>query len=98
MWALSRKPPTVNPSSKAAQGNVKNIAVDFIESTPEQIAETFQKAGLKQVDYVFFASYIQPAPKQGEAIWSNEEEMAEQNGEFGFFLYHIDTIIHAYSK
>jgi hypothetical protein len=31
-------------------------------------------------DYVFFASYVQPAPAEGEAIWSNTDEMGKMNG------------------
>jgi len=31
-------------------------------------------------DYVFFASYVQPAPAKGEAIWSNTDVMEKMNG------------------
>lgn len=31
-------------------------------------------------DYVFFTSYIQPPPKEGEGLWSDKEEMEKQNG------------------
>lgn len=31
-------------------------------------------------DYIFFSSYVQPPPKQGERVWSNAEELEEQNG------------------
>jgi hypothetical protein len=31
-------------------------------------------------DYIFFASYVQPAPPKGEAIWSNTDEMGKLNG------------------
>ncbi|KAI9818197.1 MAG: hypothetical protein M1827_000822 [Pycnora praestabilis] len=31
-------------------------------------------------DYVFFFSYVQPAPKAGQALWTNAEEMCEING------------------
>lgn len=33
-------------------------------------------------DYIFFASYVQPAPEKGEAIWSNTDAMEEMNGTF----------------
>jgi hypothetical protein len=32
-------------------------------------------------DYVFFFSYIQVNPKEGEALWSNAEEMCRVNSE-----------------
>lgn len=31
-------------------------------------------------DYVFFFTYMQVEPKDGKAMWSNAEEMAELNG------------------
>lgn len=31
-------------------------------------------------DYVFFFSYIQVAPKDGAALWSNAQEMCRVNG------------------
>jgi len=31
-------------------------------------------------DYIFFASYVQPAPAKGEAIWSNTDVMEKMNG------------------
>jgi hypothetical protein len=33
-------------------------------------------------DYVFFFSYIQVEPKEGGALWSNAQQMADINGQY----------------
>lgn len=42
IYALSRRPP-----SGKLRANVEHIAVDFLESTPEQIAKTLQAKGVE---------------------------------------------------
>jgi hypothetical protein len=73
IYAMSRKAPT------SSNPHVKNIAADFLNQTPEELAALFKKEGVK-ADYIFFTSYIQPAPKPGEGLWSNDEELTELNG------------------
>ncbi|KIY02028.1 uncharacterized protein Z520_02166 [Fonsecaea multimorphosa CBS 102226] len=73
IYALSRRP----PSGKTAPG-VEHIAVDFLGSTPEQIAQTLKDKHV-EADYVYFASYIQPPPLQGKSLWSDVEETTRQN-------------------
>jgi hypothetical protein len=41
IYALSRRPPT------SSRPNVKNIAADFLSSTPEELAGLFKKEGVK---------------------------------------------------
>lgn len=57
--------------------NVEHIPLDFLKS-PEEIAQVLKGKGVK-ADYVFFFSYIQVEPKEGEALWSNAEEMCKVN-------------------
>ncbi|KAL5085829.1 hypothetical protein Trisim1_009899 [Trichoderma cf. simile WF8] len=72
IYALSRKPPSVR-----IPGNVKYLAIDFLAS-PEEIAQQL-KEQVPKVDYVFFASYIQAPPKEGEGVWSDDAEMERLN-------------------
>lgn len=75
IYALSRKIP-----SKAVQvDHVTYIAVDFLEE-PEKIAEVLKEEGVT-ADYAFFASYLQPPPKEGEGLWSDTAETERINGE-----------------
>lgn len=73
IYAMSRRPPTPTNS------RVKAIAADFLDSTPAELAETFQKEGVK-ADYVFFTSYMQPAPQEGKGIWENTDDLESVNG------------------
>jgi hypothetical protein len=41
IYAMSRRPPVNNSP------HVKTIAADFLSSTPEELAEQFEKAGIK---------------------------------------------------
>lgn len=41
IYAMSRRPPA------SEHANVKNIAADFLDSTPEELAEIFKKEGIK---------------------------------------------------
>ncbi|KAI5210647.1 hypothetical protein E4T39_00223 [Aureobasidium subglaciale] len=72
IYALSRRP----PSGKLPE-NVEHIPCDFL-SSPEEIASILQQNGVKG-DYAFFFAYIQPAPKEGQGIWGNVEELVSIN-------------------
>jgi nucleoside-diphosphate-sugar epimerase len=71
--AMSRRPP---PDPNAPK-TVHPIAVDFLKS-PQEIAAIFKKENV-QADYVFFASYVQPPPKEGGGIWSDTDELDRIN-------------------
>lgn len=73
IFALSRKPPTSDSP------NVRPIAVDFLHTDPKEIASLLKNKNVK-ADYIFFTSYIQPPPKEGQGLWSDEKQMEEQNG------------------
>ncbi|EXJ68547.1 uncharacterized protein A1O5_08340 [Cladophialophora psammophila CBS 110553] len=73
IYALSRRP----PSGQTAP-NVEHIAVDFLQSTPEQIGQTLRDNGV-EAEYVYFASYVQPPPLEGQSLWSDVEETTKQN-------------------
>lgn len=51
--------------------------MDFLQP-PEAMAAQMAERGVK-ADYVFFYSYIQPAPKDGGSIWSAAEELVKVN-------------------
>jgi hypothetical protein len=90
VYALSRK-----LSHYDQLENVTSIAADFLKS-PEEIARILGKESVKAYvasnhqsseyylspcrDYIFFASYIQPPPKEGEGLWSDSNEMERLNG------------------
>lgn len=40
IYAMSRRPPT------STRSNVKNIAADFLDGTPEELAKSFEKQGV----------------------------------------------------
>lgn len=74
IYCLSRRPPTI---PGGLPDSVEHIPLDFLKS-PEEIANVLKEKGVK-ADYVFFFSYIQIEPKEGEALWSNAEEMCKVN-------------------
>ncbi|RFU28096.1 hypothetical protein B7463_g8256, partial [Scytalidium lignicola] len=72
IYAMSRRlPASTNP-------RIKNIAADFLNSTPEALATLFKEHGIK-ADYIFFTSYIQPPAKEGAGLWSNTDELGTAN-------------------
>lgn len=73
IYALSRRPPQYPDN-----GHITPIAIDFLESSPEQIAQVLKDNDV-QADYVYFASYIQPPPLEGAGLWSDTEAMTTQN-------------------
>ena len=74
VYALSRRPVAVPPNST----NIIPIALDFLSSTPAAIAAVLKQHNV-QAEYVYFASYVQPAPPEGAPLWSNVDELATQN-------------------
>ncbi|KAF2121039.1 hypothetical protein BDV96DRAFT_610024 [Lophiotrema nucula] len=72
IYALSRRPP-----QSALLGNVEHISIDLLDD-PQDIGSQLLERGVK-ADYVFFAAYIQPPPKQNEGLWSDAEETERVN-------------------
>jgi hypothetical protein len=73
IYAMSRRPPTYEENP-----HIIPIAVDFLDSTPWQIAKVFKDHDV-QADYAYFASYIQPPPLEGKGLWSDAEAMTSIN-------------------
>lgn len=73
IYALSRRPLQYPDNS-----HIIPVAVDFLESSPEHIAQVFKDHNV-QADYVFFASYVQPPPIAGRGLWSDTDAMTTQN-------------------
>jgi hypothetical protein len=73
IYALSRRPPP-----KSSNPHIIPIAVDFLSSTPSQIAQVLKSHSVT-ADYVYFASYVQPPPLEGAGLWSDTEAMTTQN-------------------
>lgn len=74
IYALSRRPP-----HGSWPDHVEHVSVDLLQS-PEKVAAQLAERGVRG-DYVFFFAYIQPAPKEGEGIWSAAEELVTVNSE-----------------
>ncbi|MCJ1311584.1 hypothetical protein MMC25_005257 [Agyrium rufum] len=73
IYALSRRP---TPFTLPPQ--VQHISVDFL-SSPSDIASALKSAGVTHIDHVFFFTYAQPDPPEGEPIWSNNDELIHVN-------------------
>ena len=83
IYALSRRPPAKSYGEgigKEGGATVKYLSMDFLNSGPEELARGLREAGVK-ANYVFFFSYIQPPPKEGQGLWSDSEKMVKMNGE-----------------
>ena len=76
IYALSRRPPYGKMPDQ-----IEHIAMDFLNSKPEEIASQLKEKGVK-ADYIFFFAYVQPKPQDGGALWSDHEEMTRVNSEF----------------
>ena len=74
IYCLSRRPPYI-PGGLPA--NAEHIALDFLKD-PSEIAQVLQDKGVK-ADYVFYFTYLQPAPKEGKGLWSDAKEMTRVN-------------------
>ncbi|CRG91224.1 putative protein C757,02c [Talaromyces islandicus] len=80
IYALSRRPPPAEMMSllpESQRSRVQHVAVDFLDD-PTNIAQTLTSAGIS-AEYIFFYSYLQPAPAPGAAVWSNAEELVKVN-------------------
>lgn len=80
VWAASRRapPPEMMELLPAeARSHVEHVACDFL-SSPEEIAKQLRQKGVT-ADAVFFYSYAQPAPKEGDVAWSNAQELIDVN-------------------
>lgn len=80
IYALSRKPPPEEMMallSADERSRVEHVAVDFL-SSPENISEALKSAGVK-ADYVFYYTYLQPAPPKNTRAWSNADELVKVN-------------------
>ncbi|KAM5472880.1 hypothetical protein MauCBS54593_002593 [Microsporum audouinii] len=75
VYSMSRRAPLVATKWKT---NVQHIPLDFLNSTPLELAKAMREKGVK-ADYVFFFSYIQPEPKDGGGIWSAADELVRVN-------------------
>lgn len=73
---LSRRPPLI---PGGLPENVEHIPLNFLRD-PKEIAEVLKQHNV-EAGYVFFFSYIQPTPKEGQGLWSNAEELVEVNSE-----------------
>jgi nucleoside-diphosphate-sugar epimerase len=81
VFALSRRPPPAQMMRLLTEDQRKrfqHIVVDFLQS-PESIAQILRSAGVV-ADYVFFYSYAQPSPPEGQKAWSNADELIQVNG------------------
>ncbi|KAF2812564.1 NAD dependent epimerase/dehydratase family protein-like protein [Mytilinidion resinicola] len=74
IYCLSRRPPAI---PGGLPSNAEHIALDLLKK-PGEIAEVLKSKGVT-ADYVFFFAYIQVAPKPGERLWSDAEEMCRVN-------------------
>nr|KMM69946.1 aldo-keto reductase family protein [Coccidioides posadasii RMSCC 3488] len=75
IYAMSRRPPAAQRKWVA---NFKHLPLDFLNSSPEELAKSMKDNGVK-ADYVFFFSYVQAEPKEGQGLWSDAEEMTRVN-------------------
>lgn len=76
IYCLSRRPPAI---PGGLPPNAEHIALDFL-TNPQTIAATLRAKNVT-ADHVFFFSYVQPPPKEGQGLWSNAEEMVRVNCE-----------------
>ncbi|PGH32246.1 hypothetical protein GX50_04977 [[Emmonsia] crescens] len=75
IYTMSRRAPVVD----GKYGNVTHVELDFLETSPEDLAKTMVEKGVK-ADYIFFYSYIQVPPKSDGSMWSDAQEMCNVNG------------------
>ncbi|EEH18788.1 hypothetical protein PABG_01107 [Paracoccidioides brasiliensis Pb03] len=75
IYTMSRHAPAVDWK----YANVKHLELDFLKSSPEELAEMMREKGI-EADYVFYYSYIQVPPKTGGSIWSDAQELCDVNG------------------
>lgn len=90
IYTVSRsKPPPqmlelLSPDSRS---RIEHVCCDLLENDSAAIAAILKKAGVSHADYIFFYSYLQPAPEKGGKPWSNDEQLVKVNsGMLGNFL------------
>jgi nucleoside-diphosphate-sugar epimerase len=74
IYCLSRRPPAL---AEHLPKNAEHIPLDFLK-TPEEIGAVLKEKGVAAT-HVFFFSYIQVDPKEGDSLWSNAQEMSDVN-------------------
>ena len=88
VYALSRRPPQPEMMallSADARSRVEHIACDFM-ADPKDIAMKINNKGVREVDVVFFYSYIQPKVDAGATAWSNADALVQANCTFDLIL------------
>jgi nucleoside-diphosphate-sugar epimerase len=76
VYALSRSPPKeellslLRPDQRA---RIQHVSIDLLGS-PEDVASSLKTANVL-ASHVFYYAYLQPKHKEGEALWSNPEEL-----------------------
>ncbi|OJD16044.1 hypothetical protein AJ78_03757 [Emergomyces pasteurianus Ep9510] len=75
IYSMSRRAPVESGKYE----NVTHLELDFLKTSPEDLAKAMVENGVK-ADYVFFYSYIQVPPKPDGLIWSDAQEMCNVNG------------------
>lgn len=73
IYALSRHPPKYEDNP-----HIIPLAVDFLDSTPKEIAKVFKDKGVS-ADYIYFASYVQAPPLPGQGLWTDIDAMTKLN-------------------
>lgn len=71
--------------SADARSRVEHIACDFM-ADPKDIAMKINNKGVREVDVVFFYSYIQPKVDAGATAWSNADALVQANCTFDLIL------------
>ncbi|KAK2743893.1 hypothetical protein FQN57_004516 [Myotisia sp. PD_48] len=75
IYTMSRRAPDVDRQLKT---KVQHISLDFLNSSPQELANSMKENGVK-ADYVFFFSYVQVEPKEGDTLWSDDIGMTKVN-------------------
>ena len=76
--------------SADARSRVEHIACDFM-ADPKDIAMKIIDKGVREVDAVFFYSYIQPKVDKGATAWSNAEVLVQANCTFDLILPELNS-------
>ncbi|KAH8901271.1 hypothetical protein GQ53DRAFT_775881 [Thozetella sp. PMI_491] len=80
IYCMSSRPPPETFYKDLGDGaqRVEHLVIDFL-ANPSNIS-TILKEKVSQVDYIFYFSYLQPAPKGNVLdLWAGEEELASVN-------------------
>ena len=80
IYTLSRRPipaDMLNLLPLDVRSRVHHIGCD-LQSEPREIA-TILNAALEKVQYIFYYAYLQPKPEDGNAMWSNDQQLVDVN-------------------